>query len=114
MNRLIIIFALFLILVAGVVFYQLNKTQMTKNDGKVTIGKQVFSVETVKTDSDKKIGLTKYHNIANYQGMLFVFDSPDIVGFWMKDMKFPIDIIYIKDDTIVSVVEKAPIVAKGA
>lgn len=112
MNKLIIIFSLFLLLVAGVVFYQLTKTQMTKNDGKVTIGKQIFNVEAVKTDTEKQTGLTKYRNITNNQGMLFIFDNPLIVNFWMKNMKFPIDMIFIKDDTIVSIVEKAPILTK--
>ena len=114
MSKLIIIFALFLILITGVVFYQLNKTQMTKSDGRVTINKQIFTVEIAKADQDKQIGLTKYRNIADYQGMLFVFDSPDIIGFWMKNMKFPIDIIFIKDDTIISIAEKSPIVTKDA
>ena len=109
MNKIVIIFILFLLLVGGVVFYQLNQSQMKKTNGKVTINKQIFNIEVVKSDNDKQIGLTKYSAIMDNQGMLFVFDNPDINGFWMKNMKFPIDIIFIKDDTIISFVEKAPI-----
>lgn len=29
------------------------------------------------------------------EGMLFVYDGPSRQGFWMKDMKFPIDIIWL-------------------
>jgi len=31
------------------------------------------------------------------QGMLFIFDKPDFYGMWMKDMNFPIDIIWIDE-----------------
>jgi hypothetical protein len=33
--------------------------------------------------------------------MWFVFSTPDIYSFWMKDMNFPIDIIWIKDGKVV-------------
>jgi hypothetical protein len=32
------------------------------------------------------------------QGMLFVFDKADYHGIWMKDMRFPIDVIWIGED----------------
>ena len=114
MNKLIIIFALFLLLVGGVVYYKLIATQMKNINGKVTINKQVFNIEAVKTDKDKQIGLTKYTAIKDNQGMLFVFDPASETSFWMKNMKFPIDIIFIKDDTIVSFVENAPIPTPNA
>ena len=40
--------------------------------------------------------------------MLFVFDRDDFHAFWMKDMNFPIDIIWLDDKyTIVDVWERA-------
>jgi uncharacterized membrane protein (UPF0127 family) len=50
-------------------------------------------------------------SISSDESMLFVFDTPDIYSFWMKDMKFPIDIfwvdefkhiIFIKEDALPS------------
>jgi len=32
------------------------------------------------------------------EAMLFVFKKPDKYSFWMKDMKFPIDIIWLDSD----------------
>lgn len=78
-----------------------------KTNGKVTINKTTFDVEIVKTDKDKEIGLTKYPSIAQNQGMLFLFDTPGFYVFWMKNMKFPIDLIFIHDTTVVSLVENA-------
>src|SRR3989338_8221873 len=39
--------------------------------------------------------------------MLFIFDKPDNYGFWMKDMRFPIDIIWLDQNFKVVHVEKS-------
>ena len=36
-------------------------------------------------------------------GMLFLFDTPSFPSFWMKEMKFPIDIIFINNDRVTTV-----------
>lgn len=109
MNKIIIIFGLILALIAGVAIYQFSKNQITqmKTDAKVSFPKHTFSVETVKDSKAQQIGLTKYNSIKSDQGMLFVFDKPDTYSFWMKNMKFPIDIIFINGDSVVSFVENA-------
>ena len=97
--------------IGAIVFFQFNnKTGLTKVDGKVTIGKQIFDIEVVRTDKDKQIGLTKYQSLKAEQGMLFLFDQPAQYGFWMKNMKFPIDIIFINGDTVVTTFENVPAV----
>ncbi|HEX9664656.1 MAG TPA: DUF192 domain-containing protein, partial [Patescibacteria group bacterium] len=35
--------------------------------------------------------------------MLFIFDKKDYYSFWMKEMEFPIDIIWIDDQTVVGI-----------
>ncbi|EKD86270.1 MAG: hypothetical protein ACD_37C00381G0003 [uncultured bacterium] len=78
--------------------------------GKTTtaqINNQTFKVEVAKTETERQIGLSDKENLSADQGMLFVFDSPDYHSFWMKDMKFPIDIIYLSGEKVVTVVENA-------
>lgn len=42
-------------------------------------------------------------------GMLFVFESENYYSFWMKDMNFPLDIIWMDSDfRIVDIVYNAP------
>jgi uncharacterized protein len=105
MNKIIIIFGLVLILIAGIAVYQFNKNQQPqlKKDGKVTIGSHAFDVEIVRDAKAQQIGLTKYTSIKETQGMLFIFEQPGEYGFWMKNMKFPIDIIFVQNETIVSI-----------
>ena len=74
---------------------------------KVLVNNKTFSVTVAKSDQEKQIGLSKKEKIEENQGMLFIFDNPDYYRFWMKEMKFPIDIIYIKDNKVVTIVENA-------
>ena len=61
-----------------------------------------------KSEKDRQKGLSGRKSLNQNQGMIFIFDHKDSYGFWMKDMLFPIDIIFIDDETVVYVVKKAP------
>ncbi|MBF0489452.1 MAG: DUF192 domain-containing protein [Candidatus Omnitrophica bacterium] len=52
-------------------------------------------VEVVRSSEDMRRGLQGREGLADHQGMLFVFESEDIQRFWMKDMKFAIDMLWI-------------------
>jgi uncharacterized membrane protein (UPF0127 family) len=62
------------------------------------IGKKSLRVEIVKTPEERMIGLSNRDALTGVDGMLFVFDAPDMHQIWMKDMRFPIDIIWISED----------------
>lgn len=50
------------------------------------------------TAEQRSKGLSGRRNLEPDKGMLFYFDKPGIYSFWMKDMNFPIDIIWIGED----------------
>ena len=67
------------------------------------------NVEVVSGKKDMERGLQGRQGLGHNRGMLFVFDHDDRYRFWMKDMKFPIDIIWLdRQDRIVAVVENVP------
>lgn len=79
----------------------------TKNIVKIN-GTEI-EVEIVKTPEDRKIGLAKYENLDKNKGMLFVFEEKDVKPvFWMKDVKFPIDIVWIDDGKVIEISENIP------
>ena len=58
------------------------------------------TLELVVADTDKKrtLGLSGLEKFPPQSGgMIFIFDEPDYLSFWMKDMKFPIDIIWFDE-----------------
>ena len=43
-------------------------------------------------------GLSVFNALNENQAMVFIFDEPGIHRFWMKDMQFPIDIVWLDSD----------------
>jgi len=73
----------------------------TQDVTEVSIREAVFKAEIVKTPAARARGLSGRDSIAKDAAMLFIFDKPGIYSFWMKDMRFPIDIIWLRDKKIV-------------
>ena len=86
----------------------------TFTSANVKLGNKEYSAILVKSDKDKMKGLSGRTSLDKNTGMLFVFDKKAPYPFWMKDMKFPIDIIYINDDSIVDIFENVPAPQKAA
>lgn len=58
-------------------------------------GEKVFSVEVVRQEKDRNRGLMFRHSLAADQGMLFDYDPPQNISFWMKNTYIPLDIIFV-------------------
>lgn len=61
----------------------------------VRVGKQRFAVEVAATPRSREIGLSAHTSLAAGAGMWFVMPKADEHGFWMREMKFPIDLVWI-------------------
>lgn len=72
-------------------------------DAEVTIEDTTVSVDVADDDESRTIGLADRDSLDTGEGMLFVFDEKNIQSFWMLGMQFPIDIIFIDDQTIVNI-----------
>lgn len=69
--------------------------------GKIVFNDIEFVVEIVDTPELRAQGLSLREVLSLNTGMLFVFSESDKHGFWMKDMLFPIDIIWFDDEFVV-------------
>lgn len=69
-----------------------------RKDGVMTINNKKINVEIAYTDAEKTKGLGGRPCIQSDQGMLFDFGKDGQYAMWMKDMKFPIDIIWINSE----------------
>lgn len=68
--------------------------------------------DMAETEADQRRGLGGREALDENMGMMFVFDQPGIYPFWMKDMKFAIDIIWLRGDQVVDL-ETLPPPAEG-
>ena len=64
----------------------------------LTIGSETLYGELADTVAKRTQGLSGKENLPENEGMLFIFDAPNFVSFWMKDMNFPIDIVWINEE----------------
>lgn len=75
---------------------------------KIKIGSAEFSVEVAVTEPQKQRGLGGRTSLANDHGMLFVYDHAEGYNFWMRDMHFPLDFIWINGKTVVDITRNVP------
>ena len=57
----------------------------------------VLHVALADTDAARQLGLGGRDGLAGDEGMLFVFPEDGRYAFWMKDMHFSIDILWLSD-----------------
>lgn len=69
----------------------------------VTLGDFKLNVQVARTHAEQAQGLSHISPINDEQGMLFIFDPPKSATFWMKDMQFPLDIIWIRNGHVVGI-----------
>ena len=75
----------------------------------VEVNGKEFKVKIAKTDEERIKGLQGVKKLPEDEGMLFIFDEPQTVDFWMKDTYIPLDIVFINDDCeVVSVYKGEP------
>ncbi len=72
-----------------------------------------FSVEVASTTIEQTRGLSFRPSLGVDDGMLFVFGKGSVQTFWMKDMNFPLDMIWISGNTIAGVTTDIPAPASG-
>ena len=75
----------------------------------VRISDGVFAAKVVRTPSEREKGLSGTNDLRQDQAMLFVYDKDNEWPIWMKDMNYPIDIVWLdKDKKVVYIVKNAP------
>lgn len=77
--------------------------EIKKSITSITIKNTTFEIELAQTAQEKEQGLSNRESLAQNKGMLFLFDTKEIHPFWMKDMNFALDMIWIADSKIVDI-----------
>lgn len=70
------------------------------------VGNTSINVDIADTPALQERGLSGRKTLLDDQGMYFIFDHAGIYPFWMKEMNFPIDIIWIDDHMSVADITK--------
>ncbi len=112
MKKLVVI--LIIIFIIGSIFYlqliQQSKYKITGSlkQPEVIINQQKIYLEIASEPAKQIQGLSNRKILKSDHGMLFVYADKKIRTFWMKDMNFPLDIIWINDNKIVGIEKNLP------
>lgn len=71
----------------------------------IVVGDREVTVDLAVTGAQQQLGLGYRNGLDEDHGMLFIGDSPEPKTFWMKGMRFCLDIIWIEDGQIVGAAE---------
>jgi uncharacterized membrane protein (UPF0127 family) len=118
MNSKLKIGASFLIVATVIAGAIVTQREMRKNEviviapqfqtAELTIGNQILTARIANTDKLRTQGLSGSPELGEGNAMLFVFDTSAIQSFWMKDMNYAIDIIWLDESKkIVAIKEHA-------
>lgn len=72
----------------------------------VKIKNLIIPVDLAITPDQQAMGLSYRNSLNASQGMLFPFHTPGDYSFWMKDMRFPLDILWIDSGNNIVHIEK--------
>ena len=81
-----------------VVFIVVQIWAYKKPNVAIRLGGKDYTYEIFDTPEKRQLGLSNRETIAENHAVLFVFEENGYHGFWMKDMQFPIDIIWFDEN----------------
>jgi uncharacterized membrane protein (UPF0127 family) len=89
-----------IVVLVFIVFFLIHLFNGLTSQKVVIISDEKIKIELAVTPTEKGQGLSNRDELSDDSGMLFVYDKYLIPSFWMKEMRFPIDIIWIKDNMV--------------
>lgn len=66
-------------------------------DVRIYVADKPFAVSIADNEAERRQGLSGVKELGRYEGKLFIFDESGHHGIWMKDMLFPIDILWFNE-----------------
>ncbi len=84
-----------------------NAPQYLPITARVKISGRIINLEVTRTVAEQSKGLMFRSTLPDNRGMLFNFMPAQAIGFWMKDVPVPLDMVFIFEGKVVAIVSGA-------
>ena len=108
LKRMFVPSAVFFLIALAIVYPRMVNAPTKLEEMALRIGKASLVVEIADTRQAQSLGLSNRDFLGNDQGMLFRYSKSAMRSFWMKGMRFPIDVLWILDGAVVGFNENIP------
>lgn len=103
----------FFLVAFALAFVYLRFTTFRPKLTQLRVGAAIIEVDVADTLGKQRQGLSGRARLPEEQGMYFPMGQAARHGFWMRGMRFPLDIIWIRSSTIVDISENVPYPLEG-
>lgn len=97
----LVVVAVLLVAIVASMFFPAKPVSAIRGDIEIKIGDAKIIAEVAHTEAERERGLGGVSVLREREGMYFIFDEPVFPAFWMKDMKIPIDIVWISGGRVI-------------
>lgn len=97
------------ILTSFFIFFTLN-TGYSSKENTISFTKNgiIITLEIAKTEKERERGLMFRTSMPKNHGMIFIFNQPQPLSFWMKNTFIPLDMIFLNHQKIVAIFYDVP------
>lgn len=86
----------------------INQGQMLPISAQAQMADSTIMLEVARTPQEQAMGLMYRTELAPDHGMLFAFDPPQPVGFWMKNTLIPLDMVFLRAGEVKAISANVP------
>ena len=102
-----VLLLLFITVVLIIIF--VGKNFVSKNSDRILrVDDRTIYLEVADSDKERTQGLSGRASLDKTRGLLFVFTNSQIYNFWMKDMNFPLDFLWLNEKKVIDLTENVP------
>ncbi len=87
---------------------QEDLAQVLPISAEVKVGEQMIQLEVARTEAEQAKGLMYRPALPDDRGMLFPFDPPRPLRFWMRNTPQPLDMVFLLNGEVKAVIANVP------
>ena len=102
-SRYVLVAILCVLALAFVVSFAIVRTSSQSTTDTIKIGDTMYTAEYATTPYEQAQGLSGRSSMPERHALVFPYSQPTTPSFWMKDMLFAIDIVWVRDGVVVAI-----------